>query len=31
LARELGVSDGYGRRLLRQLSTDAVGVSGDAP
>ena len=23
LARELGISDGYGRRLLRQLATDA--------
>jgi uncharacterized protein DUF2637 len=31
LARELGISDGYGRRLLRQLSADASGVSSDAP
>jgi len=31
LARELGISDGYGRRLLRQLSADASGVAGDAP
>jgi len=31
LARELGISDGYGRRLLRQLSADASGVFGDVP
>jgi hypothetical protein len=30
LARELGVSDGYGRRLLRQLSL-APAPDGDAP
>jgi len=27
LARELGVSDGYARRLLRQLSAEAGGVA----
>ena len=26
LARELGISDGYGRRLLRQLTTEGGGV-----
>lgn len=26
LARELGISDGYGRRLLRQLATDGGGA-----
>jgi len=26
LARELGISDGYGRRLLRQLATDGDGA-----
>jgi hypothetical protein len=31
LARELGISDGYGRRLLRQLSAEVGGVIGDAP
>ena len=27
LARELGISDGYGRRLLRQLATDGGGAA----
>jgi hypothetical protein len=27
LARELGISDGYGRRLLRQLATDGGGTA----
>jgi hypothetical protein len=31
LAKELGVSAGYGRRLLRQLSAEASGAVGDAP